>query len=71
MKQWRALWAAMALWAFFGWIYVVLRILLNGSDAWWTEEFIMGIPISFYMIGIGAYVIGFIATWRALVNGTP
>lgn len=66
MRSWRALWASLAIWAFLGWCYVILRILLNGSDAWWTEEFIMGIPVSFYMIGIGWYIIGFIATWRAL-----
>lgn len=71
MRSWRALWASLAIWAFLGWTYVILRILLNGSDAWWTEEFIMGIPISFYMIGIGAYVIGFIATWRALCGESP
>jgi len=69
MKNWRAIWAALALWAFFGWMYVILRILCNGNDAWWTEEFIAGIPISFWMIGIGFFILGFIATVGALRDG--
>jgi len=65
MKQWRALWAAMALWAFLGWMYVISRILLY-PEIGLGEDFIGGIPVSFWMLGVGWYVIGFIATWRAL-----
>lgn len=66
MKQWRALWAAMALWAFLGWMYIIMRIL-GGIDP--LDEFIAGIPVTFWVLGIGAYVLGFVATWRALVDG--
>jgi len=69
MKQWRALWAAMALWAFFGWIYVITRLLMYPEISF-NEPFIEGIPIAFWMIGIGAFLLGFVATWRALINGS-
>lgn len=57
----------MAIWAFFGWMYVISRLLLF-PEIDFTEPFIFGIPIEFWMLGIGWYVIGFIATWRALVD---
>jgi hypothetical protein len=68
MPRWTAFWMALALWSFLAWLYVILRILLNGSDAWWTEEFISGIPISFWMLGIGAFILGFVATINALTD---
>lgn len=70
MRSWRALWASMAIWAFLGWMYVISRILLY-PEIGLGEDFIMGIPISFWMLGIGWYVIGFIATWRALCGESP
>jgi len=70
MRSWRALWAAMAIWAFLGWTYVVARLLFFPEISW-DEEFIMGIPFTFWMLGIGWYVIGFIATWRALCGESP
>lgn len=68
MRSWRALWAAMAIWAFIGWMYVVVRLLMYPEIAF-NEPFIEGIPVAFWMMGIGTYIIGFIATWRALVDG--
>ena len=68
MSRGRAIAAGLAIWCFAGWLYVILRILLNGSDAWWTEEFIMGIPVSFWMIGIGFFVLGFLGTIVALTD---
>jgi len=68
MKNWRAFWAAFAIWAFLGWCYVCARIIY-GVDPF--DEFISGIPVSFYLLGIGWYVIGLIATWRALCCESP
>jgi len=68
MKAWRALWAAMALWAFFGWMYVITRLLMYPEISF-GEEFIGGIPVSFWMIGIGFFILGFIGTVGALRDG--
>lgn len=68
MSRGRAIAAALGIWCAFGWLYVITRILANGSDAWWTEEFIYGIPISFWMLGIGFFILGFIGTAVALAD---
>lgn len=68
MKNWKAWWAAMALWAFFGWVYVIVRLLMYPEIAF-NEPFIYGIPISFWMMGIGFFIIGFFATVGALRDG--
>jgi len=68
MKGWRAVWVALALWAFFGWIYVITRLLMFPQIAF-NEDFIAGIPISFWMIGIGFFILGFIGTVGALRDG--
>lgn len=66
MKNWRAIWAAMALWAFFGWCYIIARIL-TGIDP--RNLFIDEIPIMFGVIGIGFFILGFIGTVGALRDG--
>jgi len=68
MKGWRALWSALAIWAFFGWMYVITRLLMY-PEIFADEPFIEGIPISFWMIGIGFFILGFIATVGALRDG--
>jgi len=68
MRFWKAVWAALALWAFFGWIYVITRLLMY-PDIAFNEPFIEGIPISFWMIGIGFFILGFICTVGALRDG--
>jgi len=68
MKGWRAVWTALALWAFFGWLYVVVRIIWF-TNAAFSEPFIDGIPISFWMLGIGFFILGFIGTVGALRDG--
>jgi len=55
----------MALWAFFGWLYVITRLLMFPEIAF-NEPFIEGLPISFWMIGIVFFILGWIGTWRAL-----
>jgi len=68
MRSWRALWAAFAIWAFLGWAYVCAR-LLNPAIGF-EEPFIEGIPVAFWMMAIGAFLLGFVATWRALIDGS-
>jgi len=68
MKLWRAIWAALALWAFFGWMYVITRLLMF-PEIDLNEPFIFGIPIEFWMIGIGFFILGFIGTVGALRDG--
>ena len=70
MRRWRSLWAALAIWAFFGWVYVITRLLMYPEIAF-NEPFIEGLPFSFWVMGVGWYVIGFIATWRALCGESP
>lgn len=68
MKRWKAIWIALAMWAFFGWIYVITRLLMYPEIAF-DEPFIEGIPISFWAMGIGFFILGFIATVGALWDG--
>ena len=65
MRHWRALWAALAISAFFGWIYVITRLLMYPDTAF-SEPFIDGIPVSFWAMGIGFFVLGFLGTVGAL-----
>lgn len=65
MSTWRSWWTALALWAFFGWAYVVARLLMYPEIAF-NEPFIDGLPFTFWMMGIGFFILGFLGTVMAL-----
>jgi hypothetical protein len=65
MTTWKAWWAAMAIWCLFGWTYVCVRIIAYPNAAF-SEPFIDGIPISFWMLGTVFFILGFAGTVGAL-----
>lgn len=57
MKEWaRPLAFTVALYTGLIWGYVVLRILTLNDAACWSTQFIDGIPVTFWQLGIVAFI---------------
>ncbi len=57
----RALVLTVALFSFLLWLYIVLRIVFNRVSM--AADFIYGVHVSFWVMGAGAFVVSFLATF--------